>query len=121
MRDDLLVDAHADAEDAVALAHVAGQVGVPAGAQFELVREGDGVADVVGERTNGRGSIQQEFRLAEGDVLMISTKLVHRAGGAPLQSEEPRKSGLSPDVPAPERDFISNFFFEQVSEVDEDE
>jgi carboxyl-terminal processing protease len=88
---------------------------------FAAALKDHGVADIVGERTNGRGSIQQEFRLAEGDVLMISTKLVYRAGGAPLQSEEPRKSGLSPDVAAPERDFISNFFFEQVSEAEEDE
>ncbi len=88
---------------------------------FAAALKDHGVADIVGERTNGRGSIQQEFRLADGDVLMISTKLVYRAGGGPLQSDEPRKSGINPDVAAPERDFVSNFFFEQISEVEEDE
>lgn len=80
-----------------------------------------GLAGIVGERTNGRGSVQREFRLADGDVLMISTGLVYRADGSALQSEEIRKSGLNPDVQAPERDFITNFFFEQVAELDEED
>lgn len=87
---------------------------------FATALRDHGVAEVVGERTNGRGSVQREFRLSEGDVLMISTGMVFRAGGAPLQHEEIRKSGLNPDLAAPERDFITNFFFEQVADLDEE-
>jgi carboxyl-terminal processing protease len=80
----------------------------------------NGLADTIGERSNGHGSIQHEFVLRSGARLFLSTGLMIRPTGKPLQSDEYRESGLDPDVQSPERDFISNFYFDN-STGDEDE
>lgn len=88
---------------------------------FAAALKDNGVARVVGERTNGHGSIQSEFELHDGSKLFLSTALIVRPNNAPLQSEEVRKSGVAPDVLSPERDFISNFYFENSGDDDEEE
>ena len=70
------------------------------------------VGEMIGERTNGEGSIQEKFHLEDGSVLQISTKLFYRANGKPIQSSNLRDSGVVPDVRSPSQDFISNFYFE---------
>ncbi|MFZ0430422.1 MAG: S41 family peptidase [Acidobacteriota bacterium] len=81
----------------------------------------NGVAEIVGERTNGHGSIQSEFKLRDGSKLFLSTAMILRPDQQPLQSEELRKSGVAPDVLSPERDFISNFYFENSGDGDEED
>jgi carboxyl-terminal processing protease len=85
---------------------------------FAAALKDNGVAQVVGERTNGHGSIQSEFRLQDGSKLFLSTALIIRPNNEPLQSDEVRKSGIAPDVLSPERDFISNFYFENSGDND---
>ncbi len=85
----------------------------------------NGVAEVVGNRTNGHGSILEAFELKEGSVLLISTKLFQRPDGSLIQSEEVRKSGVKPDLRSPSQDFITSFYFDNTpddldAELDED-
>lgn len=80
-----------------------------------------GLARVIGERTNGHGSIQNEFYLENGSLLLITTKLLVRPNGDRIQSEELRKTGIEPDRTSPSRDFISSFYFENSSDDPEGE
>jgi carboxyl-terminal processing protease len=73
-------------------------------------------ARIVGERTNGRGSEQQLYTLADGSALLISTGLYYRPNGKPLQDQNLRNSGIAPDVRSPDEDFVTNYYFENVSE-----
>ncbi len=87
---------------------------------FAAALRDNGEAEVVGERTNGHGSIQSEFRLHDGSMLYISTGLIYRPDGEPIQSDEVRTSGLEPDLVSPGRDFVSNFYFDHSSEGGEE-
>ncbi len=85
----------------------------------------NGVAEVVGERTNGHGSTQEAFELKDGSVLLMSTKLFQRPDGSLIQNEELRKSGVKPDLRSPSQDFITSFYFDNTpddldAELDED-
>lgn len=73
-------------------------------------------ARTVGERTNGLGTLQNEFVLEGGSVLIISTQVIDRPTGEPLQAAELRDSGIEPDVRAPTRDFVTNFYFDNATE-----
>jgi carboxyl-terminal processing protease len=85
----------------------------------------NGVAEVVGQRTNGHGSTQEAFELKDGSVLLMSTKLFERPDGSLIQNEELRKSGVNPDLRSPSQDFITSFYFDNSpddldAELDED-
>jgi len=71
---------------------------------------------VVGERTNGRGSVQKEFPLEDGARLFITTELLMRASGEPLQAKSARQSGVKPDVRSPSQDFATEYFFDHTTE-----
>jgi len=79
---------------------------------FAAALKDNEVGRVVGKRTNGHGSIQEEFFLEDGSVLILTTKLLIRPGGDPIQAAEIRKSGIKPDLQSPTRDFITQFYFE---------
>ncbi|RPI29671.1 MAG: hypothetical protein EHM61_00680 [Acidobacteria bacterium] len=74
------------------------------------------VANVIGERTNGRGSVQEPFTLADGSVLLISTRLYYRSAGKPIQDQNLRNSGITPDLRSPDEDFVTNFYFDNMSD-----
>ncbi len=74
------------------------------------------LADMVGERTNGHGSAQELFTLSDGSALMISTRLYYRSSGKPLQDQTLKNSGVTPDVRAPNEDFVTNFYYENATE-----
>ncbi len=83
---------------------------------FSAALQDQHVANVIGERTNGRGSVQEPFTLSDGSVLLISTKLYYRSAGKPLQDQNLRNSGVTPDVRSPDEDFVTNFYFDNVSD-----
>ena len=87
---------------------------------FAAALRDNGKAAVVGERTNGHGSVQREFRLQDGSMLYISTGMIYRPDGELIQSEEIRRSGLEPDLLSPGRDFVSNFYFDHSAEGGEE-
>ncbi len=74
------------------------------------------VATVVGLKTDGRGSGQELFHLGGGSVLYLATKLYYRPSGSAIQKKKLKDSGISPDVRAPDEDFVTNFFLENVSD-----
>ncbi len=74
------------------------------------------LADMVGDRTNGHGAAQELFTLTDGSALMISTQLFYRPNGKPLQDQNLKNSGVTPDVRAPNEDFVTNFYYENATE-----
>lgn len=78
------------------------------------------VAKVVGERTNGKGSLQKEYVLDDGSVLILTNTLLIRPNGQPLQKEELRESGIDPDALAPTREFVTDYYFENSPEDDQE-
>ncbi len=74
------------------------------------------VAEVVGGKTDGRGSLQELFRLDGGSVVFVSTQLYLRPNGKPIQDRTIRNSGIVPDVQSPSEEFVTNFLFENVSD-----
>ncbi len=70
----------------------------------------------VGLRTNGHGTIQEKFELADGSVLFLATKLIVRPNGEPIQGKTVRTSGLRPEKRSPSQDFVTNFYFELAKE-----
>ncbi|MFB3902289.1 MAG: S41 family peptidase [Acidobacteriota bacterium] len=83
---------------------------------FAAALQDNRVANIIGERTNGRGSVQEPFTLSDGSVLLISTQLYYRSAGKPLQDQNLRNSGVTPDVRSPDEDFVTNFYFENVTD-----
>ncbi len=79
------------------------------------LRDND-VAQVLGEKTNGRGGEYQEFQLADGSLLVLATKLYYRFSGQPIQGESVRTSGIAPDRRSPNNTFVSNFYFDNVTD-----
>ncbi len=70
----------------------------------------------IGLRTNGHGTIQEKFELAEGSVIFLATRLIMRPNGKPLQGQTVRSSGLRPLKRSPSQDFVTNFYFENATE-----
>ena len=85
---------------------------------FVSALKDNGIAEIVGERTNGKGSIQTMHYLEDGSVLILTTRHLIRPSGDPLQADEIRNSGVKPDVQAPSRDFVTDFYFENSPEDD---
>lgn len=73
-------------------------------------------AAVVGMKTDGRGSGQELFHLGDGSMLYLATKIYYRPGGGAIQKKKLKDSGISPDIRAPDQDFVSNFYLENVSD-----
>ncbi|MGW8178595.1 MAG: S41 family peptidase, partial [bacterium] len=87
-----------------------------AGEVFAAALQDNEVAELVGQRTNGLGSLQERFELEDGSVLFVSTRMFYRPSGEPIQGESLRKSGLNPGVLSPDRDFVTNFYLENTPE-----
>jgi carboxyl-terminal processing protease len=83
---------------------------------FAAALQDNGMAETVGEKTNGRGSVQELFNLEDGAALLISTQIYHRATGKPIQDQNIRNSGVMPDIRSPNEDFVTNFIFENASD-----
>ena len=64
----------------------------------------------------GEGPDWNSFVSATGSVLYLATKLYYRPSGSAIQKKKLKDSGISPDVRAPDEDFVSNFFLENVSD-----
>ena len=70
----------------------------------------------VGLPTNGHGTIQEKFELADGSVMFLATKLIVRPNGEPIQGKTLRTSGLKPEKRSPSQDFVTNFYFKNAKE-----
>lgn len=83
---------------------------------FTTALQDHGLARLVGEKTNGFGSIQEEYTLEDGAVLILSAQLFYRPNGEPIQDRNLRGSGASPDVRSPDEDFVTGFYIENTPE-----
>lgn len=81
---------------------------------FAAALRDHGVAETVGERTDGNGSRRELFFLEDGSVLSISTQFYYRPSGKAIQDASLRNSGLAPDLRAPDEDFLTSFYFENM-------
>jgi carboxyl-terminal processing protease len=88
---------------------------------FAAALKDNDLAELIGQRTNGLGSIQEMFQLGDGSVLFVSTRMFYRPTEAAIQGEDIRSSGLKPGVLSPDRDFVTNFYLENTPEdIDRD-
>ena len=111
--DGLIVDVRGSAEGAVEEAD-GGTSGV--GEIFAAALQDNEVADLVGQRTNGQGSLQERFSLEDGSVIFVSTQMFYRPTAEPIQGEDIRRSGLKPGLVSPDRNFITTFYLENTPE-----
>lgn len=87
---------------------------------FSAALKDNELAELIGEKTNGWGAEHAQFRLADGSLLVLATELYYRPSGEPIQGETVRSSGLNPDRRSPSNTFVSNFYFDNVTDNMED-
>jgi carboxyl-terminal processing protease len=62
-------------------------------------------AEIVGEKSFGVGSSQQQIVLKSGAVLYLSVAKFYTPGGKMIENDEtPRETGIKPDIQAPDED-----------------
>ena len=91
-----------------------------AGEVFAAALRDHEIAETVGEKTNGQGSRQDAFFLENGSVLFMSTNIYYRSTGKAIQAQNLRESGIEPDVPSPDEEFMTGLDFSSASEEEED-
>lgn len=77
------------------------------------------LADVVGVKTEGKGSVQKKLALESSGFLYLSHELLVRPNGKPIQDRNFRNSGIEPDQLAPGRDFITDYYLENTPDNDD--
>jgi len=78
-------------------------------------------AVVVGEKSFGKGSIQEQITLRSGAVLILSTAKIYTPGGKAIQDETIRNTGIKPDVEAPDDDRQQDLVVETIYDTQEDQ
>lgn len=80
-----------------------------------------GRAAIVGEKTFGVGSAQKTVQLKSGAVLILSTAKFCTPKGKVIQDEEAAKTGIVPDIQAPEdekrQDLIVESYYDEQEEA----
>ncbi|MFH1964921.1 MAG: S41 family peptidase [Acidobacteriota bacterium] len=86
---------------------------------FVAALQDNDLADVVGVKTEGKGSVQKKLPLESGGFLYLSHELLVRPNGNPIQDRNFRMSGIEPDQLAPGRDFINDYYLENTPDNDD--
>jgi carboxyl-terminal processing protease len=93
----------------------AGAAEVAAGALKDQKR-----AVLVGEKSFGIGSVQDQIGLKSGAVLFLSTAKIFTPDGKMIQDETIRNTGIKPDVEAPDDETQQDFMVEAIYDTKED-
>jgi len=93
----------------------AGAAEVAAGALKDQKR-----AVLVGEKSFGIGSVQDQIGLKSGSVLFLSTAKIFTPDGKMIQDETIRNTGIKPDVEAPDDETQQDFMVEAIYDTKED-
>ena len=93
----------------------AGAAEVAAGALKDQKR-----AVLVGEKSFGIGSVQDQIALKSGAVLFLSTAKIFTPDGKMIQDETIRNTGIKPDVEAPDDETQQDFMVEAIYDTKED-
>lgn len=86
---------------------------------FVAALQDNDLADVVGVKTEGKGSVQKKLPLESSGFLYLSHELLVRPNGNPIQDRNFRKSGIEPDQLAPGRDFITEYYLGNTPDNDD--
>jgi carboxyl-terminal processing protease len=86
---------------------------------FAVALKDNDLADVIGVKTEGRGSVQKKIPLESSGFLFLSRELLVRPNGDPIQNRNFRESGIEPDQLAPGRDFITEYYLENTPDNDD--
>ena len=78
-------------------------------------------AAVVGEKSFGLGSAQRTIKLKSGAILILSIAKYCTPGGKIIQDEVLRKTGILPDVQAPDEDRRQDLAVESFYDSDQDD
>ncbi len=78
-------------------------------------------AVIVGEKSFGMGSIQQQVTLKSGAVLILSTAKIYTPRGKMIQDEAIRHTGVSPDIEAPDDDLQQDLVVQTIYDNQEDQ
>lgn len=79
------------------------------------------LAEVIGLKTEGKGSVQKKLTLESNGFLYLSHELLVRPSGTPIQDRNFRKSGIEPDQQAPGRDFVTDYYLENTPDNDDEQ
>ena len=79
------------------------------------------LAEVIGLKTEGKGSVQKKLPLESNGFLYLSHELLVRPSGTPIQDRNFRKSGIEPDQAAPGREFITDYYLENTPDDDDEQ
>jgi carboxyl-terminal processing protease len=93
----------------------AGAAEVAAGALKDHKR-----AVLVGEKSFGIGSVQDQIALRSGAVLFLSTAKIFTPEGKMIQDETIRNAGIKPDVEAPDDETQQDLLVEAIYDTKED-
>lgn len=93
----------------------AGAAEVAAGALKDHKR-----AVLVGEKSFGVGSVQDQIALKSGAVLFLSTAKIHTPEGKMIQDETIRNAGIKPDIEAPDDETQQSLMVEAIYDTKED-
>jgi carboxyl-terminal processing protease len=77
-------------------------------------------AVLVGEKSFGIGSIQDQIALRSGAVLFLSTSKIFTPDGKMIQDETIRNAGIKPDVEAPDDETQQELLVEAIYDTKED-
>ncbi len=78
-------------------------------------------AAIVGEKSFGLGSAQRTIELQSGAILILSTAKYYTPGGKAIQDEVARKTGIFPDVQAPDEEMRQDLAVESFYNNDQDD
>jgi carboxyl-terminal processing protease len=77
-------------------------------------------AVLVGEKSFGIGSIQDQIALKSGAVLFLSTSKIFTPDGKMIQDETIRNAGIKPDIEAPDDETQQDLLVEAIYDTKED-
>jgi carboxyl-terminal processing protease len=77
-------------------------------------------AVLVGEKSFGIGSVQDEIALKSGAVLFLSTAKIYTPDGKMIQDEAIRSTGIKPDVESPDDETQQDLLVEAIYDTKED-
>ena len=78
-------------------------------------------AEIIGGKTEGKGSVQKRVPLESYGFLYLSHEHMVRPNGELIQARNFRDSGIEPDNEAPGREFISDYYLENTPEGDDEQ
>ncbi len=75
----------------------------------------------MGEKSFGKGSVQEQISLKSGAVLILTVAKIYTPAGKLIQDETIRNTGIRPDIEAPDDDRQQDLVVETMYDTQEDQ